>query len=168
MLNLISNGTRTKNSREKRLSRSQLEVLLLGSQQRLFRSSMGWSPDLYTSREVVRVYSPATIRSLWQRGFLDSNFDDPRGVGSAKECGGVQNLDGAMHDHSAEVPKLLIWTSAAGKELLKAKGVALRLEGLERNSKDAKIRLSCMVEHQTERAVLIECDSGKAWLPRES
>jgi len=64
------------------------------------------------------IHSPATIKSLWKRGLLDSNFVDPRGVGTSLERRGVQNLDGAHYAHSPEVSVLMVWTSELGRKAL--------------------------------------------------
>ena len=79
-----------KKSRDQRLSQPQIIVLLLGVDLKLSRSSMGWSyDDRMRSQDPVRIYSPATIKSLHERGLLDANFSDPRILRG--EFVGVQN-----------------------------------------------------------------------------
>ena len=65
-----------------------------------------------------RVHSQATIESLWKRGLLDANFNDPRGVGPFREARRVENLDGLRYPHSPEVSVLLVWTSELGRKAL--------------------------------------------------
>ena len=66
------------NSKSLRLSDAQIEVLLKGVDHKLSRSTMGWSyDDRVSPTDGVRIHSPATIKSLWKRGLLDSNFADP-------------------------------------------------------------------------------------------
>jgi hypothetical protein len=105
-----------------RISNVQIDVLLLGLEHKLDRSSMGWSYDDRIFRtDPVRVYHPATIKSLLERGLLDANFIDPR-LHRGSYCG-EQNLDRARHEHSPEVPKFQVWTSALGVKVLKDKGL---------------------------------------------
>jgi hypothetical protein len=85
---------------------------------------MGWSyDDRMRAEDPVRIYSPATIKSLHGRGLLDANFSDPRILRG--EFVGVQNLDGARYEHSPEVPEFQVWTSALGRKVLKDKGLLL-------------------------------------------
>ena len=81
---------KTKKSKTLRLSETQIAVLLEGVDHKLSRSSMGWSFDDGT--RPLPIFYPATIRSLWKRGLLDSNFVDPRGVGPLLESHQVENL----------------------------------------------------------------------------
>jgi hypothetical protein len=110
-----------------RLSDVQVDVLLLGVQHKLNRSSMGWSyDDRVNWSDPVRIYSPATIKALWRHGLLVGNFDDPRGVGNLGDLVGLQNLDGAVHEHcvqSPKTPKFQVWTSDLGKAVLKENGL---------------------------------------------
>ena len=71
------------------------------------------------------LYSPATIKSLWHRGLLDGNFSDPRVIDGGCEIIKLQNLDGARHAHSPEIPKFQVWTNALGREVLKDKCLLL-------------------------------------------
>lgn len=114
---------KTKNSNNTRLTDAQIQVLLLGSNCKLSRSSAGWAyDDRKCVTDPVRVHSPATIRSLWKRGLLDSNFDDPRGVGRCLELDAVQNTDGARCANSPDVPNLQVWTSELGRKALEERG----------------------------------------------
>ena len=97
-----------KKSTDQRLSQPQIIVLLLGVDLKLSRSSMGWSYD---------------DRMRSERGLLDANFSDPRIFRG--QFVGVQNLDGARHEHSPEVPEFQVWTSALGRKVLKDKGLLL-------------------------------------------
>ena len=113
-----------KKSTDQRLSQPQIIVLLLGVDLKLSRSSMGWSyDDRMRSEDPVRIYSPTIIKSLHERGLLDANFSDPRILRG--QFVGVQNLDGARHEHSPEVPEFQVWTSALGRKVLKDKGLLL-------------------------------------------
>jgi hypothetical protein len=88
---------------------------------KLDRSLLGWSyDDRISPTDAVRLYRPVTIKSLHERGLLDANFSDAR-VHRA-EFAGVQNFDGARHEHSPDVPKFQVWTSALGKQVLKDNG----------------------------------------------
>ena len=99
------------------LSEDQIAVLLLGLRGPLFRSSLGWSPDVRTPpKELVTLYAPTTIKSLWKRGLLQGNFSDPRGVEA--DYWGLKNTDGATFKHSPEIPKLLVWTTFKGRSVL--------------------------------------------------
>lgn len=107
-----------------RLSKSQESVLVEGCIHKLSRSSMGWCHDHRVSpTDAVRIYSPATIKSLTKQGLLDSNFTDERGVGKCMDLRRVENIDGARHAHSPEVHELMVWTSALGRKVLGDKGV---------------------------------------------
>jgi hypothetical protein len=110
-----------KNSKNNKLSASQTTVLLEGITHKLSRSSLGWSYDDGSSP--IFVYSAATIKSLWARGLLDANFDDPRGVGPCRESLGVENLDGARHGHSPNIPQLFVWTNRRGMDILRDMGL---------------------------------------------
>ncbi len=108
-----------KRTRHERLSDAQVRVLLAGLDQKLVRSSMGWSVDKYTPHsEVVYILSPATIKSLAKKQLIDANFDDPRGFEKCSLLRDVRNLDGARYEHSPEVPKLLVWTNRLGRQAL--------------------------------------------------
>lgn len=107
---------KTKKSKTLRLSEMQIAVLLEGVDHKLSRSSMGWSFDDGT--RPLPIFYAATIRSLWKRGLLDSNFTDPRGVGTGLEARWVQNFDGVRAPHSPEVHELMVWTSALGRKVL--------------------------------------------------
>src|SRR5262249_5862004 len=121
---LIGGGI-SKESKPLRLSNVQIDVLLLGVDHKLDRSSMGWSyDDRVNWSDPVRIYSPGTIKALWRRGLLVGNFNDPRGVGKLSNLAGLQNLDGALHEHSPQkTPKFQVWTSDFGKEVLKEAGL---------------------------------------------
>ena len=79
-----------------RISNVQIDVLLLGLEHKLDRSSMGWSYD--DRRGPLRIYRPATIKSLLERGLLDANFTDPR-VHRGSYCG--EQYEGAQGQGSA-------------------------------------------------------------------
>ena len=114
---------KTKKSNIMRLSDAQIEVLLLGADYKLSRSSMGWSyDDRKSPLDAVVLHRFATIKSLWKRGLLDSNFIDPSGVGPSGEARLIQNLDGARFTHSPEVPELKVWASALGRKALEENG----------------------------------------------
>jgi len=122
--NELIGGGICRDSKALRLSGVQIDVLLLGANHKLDRSSMGWSYDDRLSwSDPVRIYSPATIKSLWNRGLLVGNFDDARGVGHVSELADLENLDGARHEHSPEVLKFQVWTSKLGREVLKDIGL---------------------------------------------
>src|SRR5262249_26304050 len=109
-------------SKALRLSELQIDVLLLGAHHKLDRSSLGWSyDDRMFPTDPVWLIGPRTIKSLHERGLLDANFNDPRVLSG--EFTGVQNLDGARHEHSPEVPKFQVWTSALGVMVLRKKGL---------------------------------------------
>ena len=115
------NKSRNIQPNSQQLSQDQIEVLILGLQGPLFRSSLGWSPDVRTPpKEVVTVYAPATIKSLWKRGLLEGNFKDPRGV--EPDYWGLKNTDGANFKHSPEIPKLLVWTNSHRRRVLIEQG----------------------------------------------
>ena len=115
---------KTVKSKSIRVSASQESVLVEGCIHKLSRSSMGWCHDDRVSpTDAVRIYSPATIKSLMKQGLLDSNFTDERGVGKCMDLHGVENIDGARHALSPEVPEFMVWTSALGRKVLGDKGV---------------------------------------------
>jgi hypothetical protein len=103
------------------LSNCQIAALIDGAKHKLSRSSLVWAFDNGT--KMVTGHRPATIKSLWNLGLLDANFDDPRGVGSLTEVRKVQNLDGARFAHSPDVPQLFVWTNARGVKLLQDNGL---------------------------------------------
>jgi hypothetical protein len=105
-----------------RLSELQIDVLLLGAHHKLDRSALGWSFDDRTlPSDPVWLIRPVTIKSLHEQGLLDANFNDPRVLSG--EFTGVQNLNGARHEHSPEVLKFQVWTSALGIKVLRNKGL---------------------------------------------
>ncbi len=103
-----------------RLSNPQLNALLRGMDQKLYRSSHGWSYKTGPHSSLLSL--PATIRSLWKLGLLDANFDDPRGFGTLAEVDKVNNLDGARFPHSPDVQMLCVWTNWKGMEVLRYYG----------------------------------------------
>ena len=98
------------------ISGPQIEALVNCARLQLSRGPMGWGCD--TGVGPVQIHSPATIKSLWKRGLLDANFNDPRGVGPFREARRVENLDGLRYPHSPEVSVLLVWTSELGRNAL--------------------------------------------------
>jgi hypothetical protein len=106
----------TKTCRGMRFSPLQIQALLAGVGHKFARSSLGWLSD-----DDLSSFRPATIKSLHKRGLLDSNFNDMRVLDG--ETRGVENLDGARHEHSPEVPKFQVWTSALGREILEEMGL---------------------------------------------
>ena len=125
--NELTGGGICREAKPLRLSDVRIEVLLLGVDHKLDRSSMGWSyEDRINWSDPVRIYSPATIKSLWNRGLLVGNFNDPRGVGNLGELAELKNLDGAVHEHCVRSPKTTkfqVWTSDLGKDILKEVGL---------------------------------------------
>ena len=108
------------------LSQSQIDLLRLGVDHKLTSSSMGWSYDEPGKRiRAPRIYSNLTTEMLYEQGFLNANFSDSRVVYGGCEIIKLQNLDGARHEHSPEIPKFQVWTSVLGKQLLKDKGLLL-------------------------------------------
>ncbi len=99
-----------------RLSALQVHALLAGLDHKLTRSLLGWLCDLNGPDEPAVLFGPATIKSLWRRGLFEGNFNDSRGVGSRDELKEAETLDGARY--SPDVPKLQVWTSDFGKEVL--------------------------------------------------
>jgi hypothetical protein len=99
-----------------RLSGMQIDVLLLGVDHKFARSCLGWWSD-----DDLSFFRPATIKSLHKRGLLDANFNDVRVLDG--DTRGVENLDGARHEHSPEVAKFQVWTSALGMKVLQDKGL---------------------------------------------
>jgi hypothetical protein len=105
-----------------RLSELQIDVLLLGAHHKLDRSSRGWSyDDRIFPTDPVWLIRPCTIKSLHERGLLDANFTDP--CVHTGEFAGVDNVDGLRHEHSPDVPKFQVWTSALGIKILRKKGL---------------------------------------------
>jgi len=98
------------------ISGPQIEALVEGTHYQLPRGPMGWGCD--TGVGPVQIHSPATIKSLWKRGLLDANFNDPRAVGPFREARHVENLDGLRYPHSPEVSVLMVWTSELGRKAL--------------------------------------------------
>jgi hypothetical protein len=105
----------TKTCRGFRFSPLQIQALLEGVDHKFARSCLGWWSD-----DGLSFFRPATIKSLHKRGLLDANFNDVCVLDG--DTAGVQNLDGARHEHSPEVPKFQVWTSALGKEILEEMG----------------------------------------------
>jgi hypothetical protein len=100
----------------------QFDVLLLGVHHKLDRGLLGWACDDHNlPTGLVHLFRPVTIKSLHERGLLDANFSDSRV--HRGELVGVQNLDGARHEHSPEVPKFQVWTRALVRQALKQKGL---------------------------------------------
>jgi hypothetical protein len=86
----------------KRLSTAQLYVLYVGAYYKLRRSSMGWwavNHPRWGVTELRRIFSPATVKSLWGMGLLDGVPDEA--ISGKAPC--VQ-------------PEL--WTNDRGKKLL--------------------------------------------------
>jgi hypothetical protein len=103
-----------------RLSPLQAKALLAGVDHKLDRSALGWLCDVNGPTKPAILFRTVTIKSLHKRGLLDANFTDMRVLdGDTK---GVQNLDGARHEHSPEVSKFQVWTSALGREILDEMG----------------------------------------------
>jgi hypothetical protein len=89
-----------------RLSPSQIRVLQIAAKHKLVRSSVGWSIDDDEIRSKHPFFFPPnTIKSLWNLGLLDANFDDPKGVGPRHERVQVRN---------EQRRKLLVWTNRRG------------------------------------------------------
>jgi hypothetical protein len=104
-----------------RLSPLQIKALLAGVDHKLDRSNLGWvCDDRILPTDLASAFRRTTIKSLHNRGLLDANFNDMR-VHHAS-IGDVQNLDGARHEHSPEVLKFQVWTSALGKGILEEMG----------------------------------------------
>ena len=62
----------------RKLSHPQLFNLHLANHYRLKRSAMGWWPENHPrwgGTEIMKISSPATIRSLWRMGLLDGTPD---------------------------------------------------------------------------------------------
>ena len=70
----------TKPVRPQSLSEPQVDVLLSGLEDKVSRSSMGWSV------EGDRIFSPSTIKTLHKKGLIDANFDDLRGFRRLPLC----------------------------------------------------------------------------------
>lgn len=88
------------------LTHPQLYNLHLASHYRLRRSSMGWYPHKHPRWDltgVMRITSPATIRSLYRKGLLDGTRGD-----------GIQSYNFAH----GSIPEL--WTNERGIDLLEA------------------------------------------------
>jgi hypothetical protein len=103
-----------------RLSPVQANALYAGLANKLTRSACGWLCDLNGPDEPAILFRTVTIKSLHKRGLLDANFTDMRVHGN--DTRGLQNLDGAVHEHSLlspKTPKFQVWTSALGKEVLR-------------------------------------------------
>ena len=102
----------------------QLKALLAGVDHKLGRSLLGWLCDIDGPTEPAILFRTVTIKSLHKKGLLDANFTDMRVHDGHKN--GVQNLDGAVHEHCLKfpkTPKFQVWTSDLGKEVLKEVGL---------------------------------------------
>lgn len=100
------------------ITKHQLEILSIASKTKLNRFASGWSPN-YEKNPYCLHYKLVTIRSLWIRGFLDSNFNDPRVFTSEYYLYDIKNNDGATWETSQEVQKLQVWANQNGRDLLK-------------------------------------------------
>jgi len=90
------------------ISWQQLFVLHVAAKYQLRRSSAGWSADGHVWADgVVRIHSPATVKSLLKKGLLEGNA---RGENFA--------LEGSDGKSTMEPPIPQMWTSAKGKKLL--------------------------------------------------
>jgi hypothetical protein len=114
--------TDLKKAKTRSLSRPQITALLIGTELKLTRSSMGWSPDGGVT-SFDGCFSPATISSLWERGLLDANFIDVRVIYGGRGLIDMKNFDGACHADAPGMPKFQVWTSALGKKVLQDKGL---------------------------------------------
>lgn len=104
-----------------RLSNPQLNALLRGTETKLTRSSLGWAYE--TGPHSCIISSQATIKSLWRKGLLNANFDDPMGFEALPDARQVNNLDGARFPHSPDVQMLCVWTNWRGMEVLRWYGL---------------------------------------------
>ena len=106
------------------LSPLQLKALLAGVDHKLGRSLLGWLCDIDGPTEPAILFRTVTIKSLHKKGLLDANFTDM--LVHNGHTKGLQNLDGAVHEHclkSPKTPKFQVWTSDLGKEVLKEVGL---------------------------------------------
>src|SRR6476660_7321285 len=88
------------------ISWQQLIVLHVAANYNLRRSSMGWWADGHVFPDgVVRIHSPATIKSLLKLGLLEGNAG-----GEALGLGKPGRID--------EPQIAMLWTSAKGRKLL--------------------------------------------------
>lgn len=104
------------------LSKAQVDALLCGINLKLTRHSMGWSPDDGVTCS-DGCFSPATIRSLWERGLIDANFIDLRVIYGGRGLIEMKNLDGVCYADLPGMPKFQVWPSALGKKVLQDKGL---------------------------------------------
>jgi hypothetical protein len=89
---------------------------------KLARSVLGWWLD---HDDMHRFYHRNTVKSLWTRGLLATNFDDdPRGFGPCLESLLVKNVDDARYPHSPDRQMLCVWTNARGFEVLDQLGIS--------------------------------------------
>jgi hypothetical protein len=91
----------------KRLSYPQLLALHVAANSPLQRSSMGWWAESQGDDHVLRIHSPATIKSLVKMGLLDGNE-------RAKNVA-LRNLDNKC-TMIPPIPKL--WATELAKQLL--------------------------------------------------
>lgn len=108
------------NHKVRHLSIPQLNSLQMAAEQKLRRGTLGWAYE--TGPHSCIISSPATIKSLWRRGLLNANFDDPRGFEDLDKARQVNNLDGARFPHSPEVQMLCVWANWRGMEILRSYG----------------------------------------------
>jgi hypothetical protein len=88
------------------ISWQQLFVLYVAANYNLRRSSSGWWADGNVFRDgVVRIHSPATIKSLLKLGLLEGNV-------------GGEALGSGKPGRIVEPPIAMLWISAKGKQLL--------------------------------------------------
>jgi hypothetical protein len=115
---LIRGGFSRKDApRRFRLSPVQIDALLSAAERKMTRSACGWLRDRNGPDEPALLFRMVTIKSLHKQGLLDANFTDMRV--HEGNFSGVQNLDGARHEHSTELLKFQVWTSSLGKEVLR-------------------------------------------------
>jgi hypothetical protein len=90
------------------ISWQQLLLLHVAANYKLLRSSMGWWADGHVFADgVVRIHSPATVKSLLKKGLLEGNA---RGEKIA--------LGGWDGKSTMEPPIPKVWVSATGQKLL--------------------------------------------------
>jgi hypothetical protein len=100
-----------------RLSKAQIDVLILCMDHKLSRYWDGWAcEDRTAGADPGRMYKTSTINSLWERGLLDANLKDPRLP--CWKLDGERKLDGA--------PRFQVWTSALGRKALESLGLLVK------------------------------------------